>query len=104
MNSRGPHECAWCAAAAVCEIEVQPAEYQTVSHVDPVSGERITGRRLLRLAIVVAVCDAPRDITIGQPRAVVHPRHHCARGRQLDLFASAQHERLRDAIAGDRGQ
>lgn len=95
-------DCAWCGLPAVCEIEVQPADYRTVSRRDPVSGERVTDRRLVRLAIVVAGCDAHRDITLGQPRAVVSPRHRSARGRQLGLFASTQAERMRDAIVGER--
>jgi hypothetical protein len=81
---------------------VQPAEYRTTSRVDAVTGERIADRRLVRLAIVAAACDAHRDITTGQPRAVVSPRHRSARGLQLGLFASAQAERMRDAILGER--
>jgi hypothetical protein len=46
--------------------------------------------------------DAHRDITTGQPRAVVSPRHRSARGPQLGLFASTQAERMRDAILGER--
>jgi hypothetical protein len=88
-------DCAWCGLPAVCEIEVQPAEYRTTSRVD---------RRLVRLAIVVAACDAHRDITIGQSRAVVSPRHRSARGPQLGLFASAEQQRMRDAILGERGR
>lgn len=83
---------------------MQPAEYQTTSRVDPVSGERIADRRLLRPAIVVAACDAHRDITIGQPRPVVRARHRSAPGAQPDLFASAEHERLHNAITGIRGR
>jgi hypothetical protein len=104
MTADAGRTCAWCERPAVCEVEVQPAEYQTVSHVDAVSGDQITGRRLLRLAIIAAVCDAHRDITIGQPRPVVRPRHGSARGPQLDLFASAERERLRNAIIGGRGR
>jgi hypothetical protein len=94
-------DCAWCGLPAVCEIEVQPAEYRTTSRRDPVSGERVADRRLVRLAIVAAACDAHRDITIGQPRPVVSPRHRSARGAQLGLFASAEQQRMRDAIAGE---
>jgi hypothetical protein len=97
-------DCAWCGLPAVCEIEVQPAEYRTTSRVDPVNGERVADRRLVRLAIVAAACDAHRDITIGQPRAVVSPRHRSARGPQLGLFASAEQQRMRDAITGKRGR
>jgi hypothetical protein len=95
-------DCAWCGLPAVCEIEVQPAEYRSTSRRDPVTGERIADRRLVRLAIVVAACDAHRDITLGQARAVVSPRHRSARGPQLGLFASTQAERMRDAILGER--
>jgi hypothetical protein len=97
-------DCAWCGLPAVCEIEVQPAEYRTSSRVDPLTGERITDRRLARLAIVAAACDAHRDITIGQPRPVVSPRHRSARGSQLGLFASAEQQRMRDTISGKRGR
>jgi hypothetical protein len=94
-------DCAWCGLPAVCEIEVQPAEYRTTSRRDPVNGERVTDRRLVRLAIVVAACDAHRDITIGQPRPVVSPRH-CStkRGAQLGLSASTDEQRMRNAIGG----
>jgi hypothetical protein len=90
--------------AAVCEIEVQPAEYGTTSRTDPVSGERVADRRLVRLAILAAACDAHRDITIGQPRPVVSPRHRSAPGPQLGLFASAEQQRMRDAITGKPGR
>lgn len=96
-------DCAWCGLPAVCEIEVQAAKYRTTSRVDPVTGERSVDRRLVRLAIVAAACDAHRDITTGQPRPVVSPRHRSARGPQLGLFASTQAERMRDAILGKRG-
>jgi hypothetical protein len=95
-------DCAWCGLPAVCEIEVQPAEYRTTSRTDPVSGERVADRRLERLAIVAAACDAHRDITHGQPRPVVSPRHRSGRGPQLGLFASTRVERMRDAITGGR--
>jgi hypothetical protein len=104
VNGQGVigRDCAWCGLPAVCEIEVQPAEYRTTSRTDPVSGERITDRRLVRLAIV-----ADRDVTMrvarrGQPRPVVSPRHRSARRSQLDLFASTRAERMRDAIVGER--
>jgi hypothetical protein len=104
VNGQGVigRDCAWCGLPAVCEIEVKPAEYRTTSRTDPVSGERITDRRLVRLAIVAAACDTHRDITTGQPRPVLSPRHRSARGPQLGLFASAQQQRLRDAIVGER--
>jgi hypothetical protein len=97
-------DCAWCGLPAVCEIEVQPAEYRTTSRDDPVTGERIADRRLVRLAIVAAACDAHREITIGQPRPVVSPRHRSKSvgEPQLGLFASAQAERMRDAISRER--
>jgi hypothetical protein len=95
-------DCAWCGLPAVCEIEVQPAEYRTTSRRDPVSGERVADRRVVRLAIVVAACHAHRDITAGQRRPVFSPRHRSAREPQLGLFASAQQQRMRDAITGKR--
>jgi hypothetical protein len=104
MTGHAARACAWCERPAVCEVEVQPAEYQTVSAVDAVNGDQVTGRRLLRLAIIAAACDAHRDITTGQPPAVVRPRHRSARGAQLDLFGGAEHERLRNAIARGRGR
>jgi hypothetical protein len=106
VNGQGVigRECAWCGLPAVCEIEVQPAAYRTTSHTDPVSGERITDRRLMRLAIVAAACDTHRDITIGQPRPVLSPRHRSAPGRQLDLFAGAEQQRMRDTITGKPGR
>jgi hypothetical protein len=94
--------CAWCGRPAVCEIQVQPAEYRTTSRVDAVSGERVADRRLVRLAIVAAVCETHRDVTLGQPRPVVSPRHRSMRGPQLGLFASTPGERMRDAITGKR--
>jgi hypothetical protein len=94
--------CAWCGLPAVCEIEVQPPEYRTTSRVDAVSGERVADRRLVRLAIVAAVCETHRDITLGQARPVVSPRHRCAREAQLGLFASTPGERMRDAIIRER--
>jgi hypothetical protein len=106
VNGQGVigRDCAWCGLPAVCEIEVQPAEYRTTSRTDPVSGDRITDRRLVRLAIVTAACDKHRDITTGQPRRVVSPRHRSARGPQLGLFAGAEQQRMRDAIVGERGR
>jgi hypothetical protein len=95
-------DCAWCGLPAVCEVEVQPAEYRTTSRTDPVSGERIADRRLVRLAIVAAACDTHRDITTGQPRPVVSPRHRSAHAPQLRLFAKSQGERMRDAIVGEQ--
>jgi hypothetical protein len=56
----------------------------------------------VRLAIVAAACDAHRDITIGSPGPAVTPRHRSARGPQLGLFASAEQQRMRDAISGKR--
>jgi hypothetical protein len=104
VNGQGVigRDCAWCGLPAVCEIEVQPAEYRTMSRTDPVSGDRITNRRLVRLAIVAAACEAHRDITTGQPRPIVSPRHRSVRGSQLGLFASAEQQRMRDAILGER--
>jgi hypothetical protein len=87
---------------AVCEIEVQPAEYRTSSQMDELSGERVADRRLVRLAILAAACETHRDITLGQPRPTVSPRHRSMRGAQLGLFASTLGEQLRDAIVRER--
>jgi hypothetical protein len=83
-------DCAWCALPAVCELEVQPAQYRTVSRRDPVSGGRTTHQRLLQAAIVVAACDEHRHITSGQAPAVAVPRQRKASGvDQLGLFTGA---------------
>jgi hypothetical protein len=82
-------DCAWCGLPAVCELEVQPAQYRTVSRRDPVSGARITHQRLLQAAIVVAVCDEHQHITTGQAPAVAVPRHRKATGvERLGLFTT----------------
>jgi hypothetical protein len=82
-------DCAWCGLPAVGELEVQPAQYRTVSRRDPVSGGRITHQRLLQAAIFVAVCDEHRHVTSGQAPAVPVPRQRKARGvEQLGLFTT----------------
>jgi hypothetical protein len=80
-------DCAWCGLPAVGELEVQPAQFRTVSRRDPVSGGRITHQRLLQATIVVAVCDEHQRIASGQAPAVAVPRQRKASGvDQLGLF------------------
>jgi hypothetical protein len=82
-------DCAWCGLPAVCELEVQAAQFRTVSRRDPVRGARITHQRLLQAAIVVAVCDEHRHVTSGQAPAVAVPRQRKARDvDQLGLFTT----------------
>jgi hypothetical protein len=101
-------ECAWCGLAAVCDVEVQPARYRTVSRLDSVTGKRVAHQRLVQAPIRVAVCDEHRDITTGQPWAPGVPRERKARERvdQLDLFvhAGGNGQRPGGAIAGDTGR
>ena len=92
-------DCSWCGLPAVGEIEVRPAEYRTVTRVDPVSGERTTHLRLVRSAIVVPACDEHQRINVGQPAPVVSPRHRRARDvPQLGLFVSTDETRSSNAI------
>jgi hypothetical protein len=91
--------CAWCGLPAVGEVEVQPAQYRTVSRRDPVTGKRTTYQAFVRAAIVVAVCGEHEHITTGQPPAVPIPRQRTARNvEQLGMFASTEQERVRNAI------
>ncbi|MGH2943890.1 MAG: hypothetical protein ACRDLN_14060, partial [Solirubrobacteraceae bacterium] len=81
-------ECAWCGLPAVCDVQVQPARYRTVSRIDPVTGRRVAQQRLVKAAIRVAACDEHRRVTSGQPPAVGVPRDRKATGvDQLGLFA-----------------
>jgi hypothetical protein len=99
-------ECAWCGLPAVCDVEVQPARYRTVSRLDPMTGKRTAHQRLVQAPIRVSVCDEHRDITSGQPRAPGIPRERKTRERvdQLDLFASGNGHRPGGAIAGETGR
>jgi hypothetical protein len=81
-------DCAWCGLPAVGEVEVQPAQFRTVSRRDPVTGRRTTQQAFVRAAILAPVCTEHQDITTGQVRPVAIPRQTTARGvEQLDLFA-----------------
>ena len=83
-------DCAWCGLPATCVVEVQPAQYRTVSRRDPVTGKRTARQVFERAAIVVAVCDTHQQVTVRQPAPVPIPRQRTARGiQQLDMFASA---------------
>jgi hypothetical protein len=98
-------ECAWCGLPAVGEIEVQPAQYRTVSRRDPVTGKRAAYQAFVRAAIVVAVCDEHQHITSGQPAPVAVPRQRTAKGvEQLGMFAATADERLRNAIYRETGR
>ena len=101
MNGQGVigRDCAWCGQPAVGDVEVQPAQYRSVSRVDPVSGERTSHRRLVSAAIVVPACDEHQQITNGQAGPVWTPRDGRARDvEQLDLFVTDEDARLRNAI------
>jgi hypothetical protein len=92
-------DCAWCGLPAVGELEVQPAQYRTISRRDPVTGKRTTYQAFMRAAIVVPVCSEHEHITTGQPPPVPIPRQRTARGiEQLGMFANSDDERLRNAI------
>ena len=104
MNGQGVigQDCVWCARPAVGEIEVQPVHHRTVTKIDPVSGRRVPQRLLVQAAIVAAVCDDHKTITIAQPPPVRLPRQCKARGvQQLGLFAGADEVWQRNAISGD---
>ena len=101
MNGQGVigRDCAWCGLPAVGEVEVQPAEYRTISKADPITGERSSHQRMVRAAIVVPACDEHQDISNGQPPAVGVPRQRKARDvPQLGLFVSTDAARSRNAI------
>jgi hypothetical protein len=92
-------DCAWCGLPAVGEVEVQPAQYRTVSRKDPVTGKRAAHRAFVRAAIVAPICDEHQHITSGEPAPVAVPRKRTARGvEQLGMFATDPDERLRNAI------
>ena len=92
-------DCAWCGLPAVGELEIQPAQYRTVSRRDPVTGKRTTYQAFVRAAIVVAVCGEHEHIKTGQPAPVPIPRQRIAKGvEQLGMFASSEQERVRNAI------
>ena len=91
--------CAWCGLSAVGELEIQPAQYRTVSRRDRVTGKRTRQQAFVRAAIVVPVCDEHQHITTGQPAPVPVPRQRTAKGvEQLGMFTSTEQERLRNAI------
>jgi hypothetical protein len=91
--------CAWCGRPAVCELEIQAAQYRMVGRVDPIIGDRSAYQRLVHAAIVVAVCDTHQQITRGQhpPVAVSCPRQ-ASEVEQLGLFAVGADARLRNAL------
>ena len=81
--------CAWCGLPATTEVEVQPAQYRTVSRRDPVTGKRTAHQVFERAAVVVPVCDTHQQITRDQPAPVPIPRQRTAQAvQQLDMFAT----------------
>jgi hypothetical protein len=101
VNGQGVIEpgCAWCDLPAVGEVEVQPAQYRTVSRRDLVTGKRTSHQAFVRAAIRVPACDEHQHITRGQPPPVPVPRQRTARNvEQLGMFANTDTERLRNAI------
>jgi hypothetical protein len=107
MSGRGVigRDCAWCGLPAVGELEIQPAQYRTVTRRDPLSGSRTTHQRLLQAAIVVAVCDTHQHITSGQPAPVAVPcQRHALEVEQLGLFAVGTEARVRTAIYRETGR
>jgi hypothetical protein len=98
-------DCAWCGLPAVGELEIQPAQYRTVSRRDPVTGKRTSHQAFVRAAIVVPVCGEHQHIKTGQPPPVPIPRQRTARGvEQLGMFASTEQERVRNAIYRETGR
>jgi hypothetical protein len=98
-------DCAWCGRPAVCEIEVQPAQYRSVARVDPITGERASHKRLVRSAVCVPACDDHKQINSGQPPRVAIPRERRASDvDQLGLFVDSDTARLRSAIRGEVGR
>jgi hypothetical protein len=97
--------CAWCGLPAVAKVEVQPAQYRSVSRRDPVTGKRTSHQAFVRAAIVAPVCDEHQHITTGQPPAVPIPRQRTARNvEQLGMFPVTDDERLRNAIYRETGR
>lgn len=95
-------DCAWCGLPAVCEIEVSPAEYRTVTRTDPVTGERVPDRRVSRFAVRVPACDTHKTVTAGQPPPVSPPCQRQARDfEQPALFVTADEAWRRNAIHGE---
>jgi hypothetical protein len=102
LNGR---DCAWCGLPAVAELEIQPAQYRTVSRRDPMTGKRTAHQVFERAAIVVAVCGEHEHMTSGQPAAVAIPRQRTARGvEQLAMLPATSDERLRTAIHRETGR
>jgi hypothetical protein len=103
-QGKGGRECAWCELPTVGDIQVQPAQYRTVSRIDPVTGRRVAHQQLVQAAIHAPVCDEHRSITAGQPPAVGIPRERKAKGvDQLDLFAT-NNGRPQNAITAEVGR
>jgi hypothetical protein len=89
-------DCAWCGLPATTEVEVQPAQYRTISRRDPVTGKRTAHQQFERAAVVVPVCDTHEQITRGQPAPVPIPRQRTASDvEQLGLFANASYHEAR---------
>jgi hypothetical protein len=83
---------------------VAPAQHRTVSRVDPITGERIAYRRLVRAAIVIPVCGEYRTVTAGQAPPVWTLREQRAPDvQQPGLFVTGEEAR-RNAIDRETGR
>lgn len=82
------HFCAWCGEPAVGAIEVEPAQYRTVTMRSAITGEITRAQEISRFAIVADVCERHRSIRDRAPgQTAADPRRRKAKGIvQLDLF------------------
>lgn len=96
--------CAWCGEPAIGSIEVEPAQYRTVTKRSAITGEITRASEIARFEIRADVCASHWEIcdrVPGQP--VSDPRRRKAKGVvQLDLFGGeTSHKRKPDnAIRG----
>jgi len=95
--------CAWCGLPAVARVEVQPAQYRTLTRKDPITGRRVAHQESVRAAIRVPVCGEHEHITRGQPAPVPVPRT-ASDVEQLGMFPATAEERLRNAIYREIGR
>jgi hypothetical protein len=56
-----PAICAWCGGPAVAVVTVEPAVYRTTTKTDPRTGQRVTAKECVRLAIQADACLTHRD-------------------------------------------
>lgn len=83
MNGQGVigRDCARFGLPAVGDVEVQPAQYRTVSCVDPVTGKRIGHRQLVQAAIGSRPVMAPADHERAGAAGLDSARWPCPRRR-----------------------